>query len=78
MIDIFIICIYYVATRFYLFKWSYSLIFKGYHSSVAKTWAKVSYIPVCGEFLFFGLMIYEFTKLLIIRFWDWADEENEE
>lgn len=76
MINIFIICIYYVITRFYLFKWGYNLIFKAY-KSVAKTWIKLSYIPVYGEFLFFGLITYEFLKLLIKILWDWADEEGE-
>jgi hypothetical protein len=77
MIDIFIICIYYVVTRFYLFKWGYNLFFKGYHSSVVKTWEKFSYIPIYGEFLFFGLILYEFLKLLVEIYWDWAFEEDE-
>ena len=77
MYEILIISFYYFLTRFFLFEKIYKFVFSKYDSSVTKTWVRLSYLPLYGEFLAFVAIAGPILTGLVEIMWNLTFVEEE-
>jgi hypothetical protein len=77
MYEILIISFYYFLTRFYLFEKIYKFVFSK-DIGVAKTWVRLSYVPIYGEILAFAAIVGPLLLRLSEIMWNFFFVEDEE
>ena len=77
MYNILIVSFYYFLTRFYLFEKIYKFVFSN-DIRVTKTWVRLSYIPLYGEFLAYVAIAEPILTRLTEIMWNFFFVEKED